>query len=70
MIRESEKVARKEKQRMLKERWKLIRWLANFIDENTDKWNMEGFEKDEEEKWNEMEINDDSDVNNWYKTWK
>ena len=41
----------------------MIRWLENFIGENTDKWRIEGFEKDEEEKvciekWNEMENNE------------
>ena len=44
---------------MLKERWKLIRWLAKFIDENTDKWRLEGLENDDDkiciEKWNRME---------------
>ena len=38
LIRASEKAARKRKQQALAERWKTIRWLADFVDKNTEKW--------------------------------
>ena len=38
LIRESEKKERKEKQRIMEERWKLTRWLTDFVDLNTDRW--------------------------------
>ena len=38
LIREVEKAERKEKQRLLEGRWRLIRWLADYVDKLTDKW--------------------------------
>ena len=37
LIREVGKAERKEKQRMLEDRWRMVRWLAEFIDLNKDK---------------------------------
>ena len=42
IIREAERVERKEKQRVLEERWKLIRWLAEFIDTNRERSKKKG----------------------------
>ena len=53
-----EREERKEKQKALEERWKLVRWLVEFIDVNTEKWgtqNHREFEKDIDiEKWENM----------------
>ena len=38
LIREAEKAERKEKQNVLENRKKMVRWLAEFIDIKTDKW--------------------------------
>ena len=42
LIREAEKFERKEKQKALEERWRMVRWLSEFIDINTDKWGSLG----------------------------
>ena len=38
LTREQEKKDRKEKKKMLEERWAMARWIASYIDENTEKW--------------------------------
>ena len=35
---EHEKGERKAKKRMLEERWAMARWIASYIDENSDRW--------------------------------
>ena len=52
LVREVERWERKEKQRMLEERWILLRWLTDFVDVNTNKWDEEeeGKENEKEEK--------------------
>ena len=54
IIREAERVERKEKQRVLEERWKLIRWLAEFIDTNRERSEKKGKEINIE-KWEKLE---------------
>ena len=51
LIREAEKAERKEKQRMLEDRWKMVRWLAEFIDKNTNKWGEKEGQKMDLERW-------------------
>ena len=57
---EHEKQERKSKQRMLKERWEMARWIASYIDENSDRWKREKESRDLDEKrkaeeWKKME---------------
>ena len=37
LVREVEKLERKEKKKMLEKRWALMRWVAGFIEENIDR---------------------------------
>ena len=52
LVREVEKMERKEKKKMLEERWAFIRWVTGFIVENTDEWEMDREIRKEERKLN------------------
>jgi hypothetical protein len=47
---EQEKQDKKVKKKMIEERWKMMKWLTKYIDENTDKWAKQKKEKEENEK--------------------
>ena len=47
---EHEKGERKAKKRMLEERWAMARWIASYIDENSDRWKKEQEERQKDEK--------------------
>ena len=53
LVREAEKMERKERQRVLEERWKMVRWLAECMDVNREKWGgcQEADNKMDIEKW-------------------
>ena len=51
---------RKQRKKMLEERWAMTRWITNYIDENTERWKKEKLERKENEKrtaqeWAKME---------------
>ena len=52
LVRDIEKLERKEKKKMLEKRWALMSWVAGFIEENTDKWERDKDIRKEERKLN------------------
>ena len=55
LVREAERHARKEKQRELEKRWKMMKWLADMVDKNTEKWeDVELGEEITHEEWNKL----------------
>ena len=58
LVRKDERRERKEKQKMLEDRWKLLRWLAHFTELNTDKWESSSTEERKRptsDEWNSMD---------------
>ena len=58
MKKEEEKRIRKERKIMLEKKWEMVRWLSNYIEENTEIWEAEGIIRREKEK---------SDLQQWEK---
>ena len=57
---EHERSERKAKKRMLEERWSMVRWITEYIDTNTQRWEEERksrveTEKESAERWKKME---------------
>ena len=44
-----EKAERKAKQRTLENRWEMMRWITAYIDNNTERWDVERKERQEKE---------------------
>ena len=47
---EAEREERKERKRKLEERWSLLRWVTEYIEENQERWEKDAAERKEEEK--------------------
>ena len=57
--KENEKKRKLEKQKMLSERWAMLRWITTYIKENQEEWDKEKKEKEDLERkeldeWNKM----------------
>ena len=63
LIREVEKVERREK--MLEERWTMLRWVTGFIEKNQEKWSERDERRREKvtlEEWDMMERNEKEEI--------
>jgi hypothetical protein len=49
-IKESEKIERKKRKKIMEEKWEMIRWVTDYIDINTDRWEKEKKERQEKER--------------------
>ena len=47
LVRELERVERREKKKMLEDRWSMMKWISSFIEDNEDKWMREMRGKEE-----------------------
>jgi hypothetical protein len=50
LVRESERLERREKKKQLERKWEMLRWVTDFLKENGERWRDEGNEREEEAK--------------------